>query len=141
MSFSLVYVKFMLLLYTHGMKYSKTRQFGNIGEEIASKILISNGYLVIERNFLRRVGEIDIIARYKKAIVFVEVKTRLSNDKSVLPEVNIDRNKLVRLQKIALFYLRDKKLTESDYHFDAVSVLISHDNEVVDIRHLESIFL
>jgi putative endonuclease len=118
---------------------------GELGEEAARVFLKKKGFKILDQNYQnskgKRLGEIDIIARYKKAIVFVEVKTRLSNDKSVLPEVNIDRNKLVRLQKIALFYLRDKKLTESDYHFDAVSVLISHDNEVVDIRHLESIFL
>ena len=49
---------------------------GDIGENIACKYLIKNHYKILERNFKNSIGEIDIIARHKKEIVFVEVKSR-----------------------------------------------------------------
>ena len=55
---------------------SKAQLVGKTGEEIAEIYLIKNGYKILERNFSCRQGEIDIIARDIKEIVFVEVKTR-----------------------------------------------------------------
>ena len=54
------------------------QQLGRIGENLASEYLEKQGYLILERNFACRQGEIDIIAREKDEIVFVEVKTRSS---------------------------------------------------------------
>ena len=54
-------------------------EIGKIGEDLASKYLEAAGYIIIERNFLARQGEIDIIAKDKKELVFIEVKTRTSD--------------------------------------------------------------
>ena len=54
------------------------QQLGKIGENLASEYLEKQGYLILERNFACRQGEIDIIAKDEKEFVFVEVKTRKS---------------------------------------------------------------
>lgn len=54
------------------------QQLGKIGENLASEYLEKQGYLILERNFACRQGEIDIIAKDEKEFVFVEVKTRRS---------------------------------------------------------------
>ena len=125
-------------------KEKKELSTGEQGEQAAKKFLKKKGFKILAQNYQnakgKRLGEIDIIAREKGQIVFVEVKTRIAESNDVLPEANIDRKKLVRLQKIALFYLREKNWIEKDYRFDAVSVIMSLDKNVLEIRHLESIF-
>ena len=57
------------------------KETGKLGEDIAVHYLKQNGYVILDRNFECRQGEIDIIALDKKEIVFIEVKTRTSNKK------------------------------------------------------------
>src|SRR3990167_5197902 len=62
-----------------GKKFSKEltekQKIGKIGEDCACQYLEKNGYKVIERNYLKKWGEIDIVARREKKLYFVEVKT------------------------------------------------------------------
>lgn len=127
-------------------KKKTEESFGAAGEEIAVNFLKKNGWKILERNFKnpygRRLGEIDIIAREKKEIVFVEVKTRtLTGPGDPLPEESIDRNKLRRLQKIANFYMRKNRLWNNSFRFDAVCITIDGDSGEQKIRHLRSIFI
>lgn len=125
----------------------KNKKFnvGAFGEKEAKKFLKKKGFKILDLNFQnkkgRKVGEIDIVARKNGEIVFVEVKARRSIGKNILPEENITHKKLSNLQRIAQVYLKEKKLTEKPYHFDAVSVLISPEKKVVEIRHMENIFI
>jgi putative endonuclease len=125
---------------------NKSKSIGNYGEKIAGRYLEKMGYKIVEFNYQnktgRRLGEIDIIARKNGKIIFVEVKSRISDGKSViLPEENITRNKLYKLQKIAQVYIREKKLWDYDYQFDAVVILFSVDGKtVLEERYLENIF-
>ena len=54
----------------------KAKDIGNLGEDMAVKFLLEKGYEIIERNFLKPFGEIDIIAKDKDFLVFIEVKAR-----------------------------------------------------------------
>lgn len=58
------------------MKLNGKKNFGKLGENIAAEYLKRKGYSIIARNFYCKMGEIDIIAKEKHEIVFVEVKTR-----------------------------------------------------------------
>lgn len=116
------------------------------GEKIAENFLREKGYRIIARNFKnpygRRLGEIDIIAEDGKEIVFVEVKTRtITSPSDPLPEENINRDKLHRLQKIANFYIRKNKLWDRLHRFDAISLAFMENAEDPVIRHLKSIFI
>lgn len=67
-------------------KYSRNRQLGNVGEDLAEMFLVKHGYKIIERNYLKKWGEIDIVAKFKGLTHFIEVKsqvTRESRDKFV----------------------------------------------------------
>ena len=60
-------------------QYSKRNQLGQRGEDAVVAYLLHNGFTICERNFLKRSGEIDIIAQRDEVIAFIEVKLRLSD--------------------------------------------------------------
>jgi len=124
----------------------KEKPLGQIGEDAAVKFLKKKGYKILERNYFnksgRRLGEIDIIAKKEKEIVFVEVKTRVMEDSAgSLPEESITPAKLHKLSKIANSYIKLKNLWNQPFHFDAISVRIDSENKTAKIRHLENIFI
>ena len=84
------------------------------GEKAAQFYIKKLGYTVLETNYCntsgRRIGEIDIIAKDKEEIVFIEVKTcENSQYQQKFPEENITKDKLYKLSKIASFYVLNKK--------------------------------
>ncbi|MDD5397049.1 MAG: YraN family protein [Candidatus Moranbacteria bacterium] len=116
------------------------------GEKAAANYLKKNGYKILETNFCnkagRRLGEIDIIAKEGSEIVFIEVKTRDKCSKhSNLPEENINRSKLYKLNKIANFYISSKKLYSTPFRFDAISLISDSENSTAELRHLKNIFI
>jgi len=128
-------------------KKEEIKSVGTLGEETAAKYLKKQGYKILEMNYKNpfgyRLGELDIIAKDGKEIVFVEVKTRVAENLeqlNVLPEEQITRSKLHKLERIASCYLNAKKLKSSPYHFDAVSVWLSENLKEAKIKHIENIF-
>ncbi len=124
----------------------KNLKIGVFGEEIACRYLKAKGYKILERNFTNtegiRLGEIDIIALYKGKIVFVEVKTRtIIKNEDLVPEANINKQKLSKLSKMAEVYLRQRKRQGTEYQFDAVSVLYNENEKKALVKHLEHIFI
>ena len=57
-------------------KFSERRRFGNLGEELCEMFLVKRGFRVLERNYLKKWGEIDIIARIGSMLHFIEVKSK-----------------------------------------------------------------
>ena len=119
---------------------------GSLGEAIGVRYLKKKGYRVRETNYCnsigRRLGEIDIVAEKEGKIIFVEVKTRLKGKSgSELPEASITREKLRRLERIALCYIRERKVGSQPYSFDALSILYDENTKKAEIRHLPSIFI
>ena len=86
-----------------------TKQTGNQGEDYAAEYLRKNRYKILERNYRKRGGEIDIIAEKKGLIVFVEVKTRHSTTLSQ-PFEAVDLRKQDKIIQTAIMYLYEKKL-------------------------------
>ena len=99
------------------------RDRGKMGEDAAAKYLKKLGYKILEQNYFCRMGEIDIIARDKEYIVFVEVKLRKNNDFGGAPAA-VDKRKQEKIKRTALFYLQTNHI-ESAVRFDVVLITAS----------------
>jgi len=108
------------------MSIVNKKEFGNIGEKITCKYLLKHNYRILERNFIYRGGEIDIIAydRSKSEIVFFEVKTR-SNKEYGLPADSVNKYKLNRIIKGAKYYLFKNRINKANTRFDILEVYYS----------------
>ncbi len=94
---------------------------GKLGEDLAIAQLRALKYKILERNFKCALGEIDIIAREKDTLVFVEVKTRRTRDFGG-PAAAVNVRKQRQLSRVALTYLNMKKLPQMPARFDVVAV-------------------
>ena len=113
------------------------RVLGKFGENIAARFLSRKGYKIIERNTRTFLGEIDIIARKKPLIIFVEVKTR-KNYFFGPPYLAITAKKRKKLIQCALCYLKMKNIIETPWRIDIVSIEINEFSENVNkIEHFE----
>ncbi len=111
---------------------------GETGESAARKHLRKLGLKFLTANFRSKRGEIDLIFRDMDCLVFVEVKTRSSED-WVRPAAYVDARKRKLLSQTALDYLRLIKNPEVKIRFDIVEVLLT-DGAVREIRHLPNTF-
>jgi putative endonuclease len=96
---------------------------GDAGEKAAADFLKGQGYTILQRNYTSPSGEIDIIASHKRAIVFVEVKTRSSDD-FASPLANVTIEKQRRISRVAKHYCQRNRITNISCRFDVVSVLL-----------------
>jgi putative endonuclease len=94
---------------------------GRRGEDEAARFLESRGYKVLERNYRCRYGEIDIVARDGKTVVFVEVKTR-GSDRFGAPTASVDARKQKKILLTSQFYIESNRLFDSDLRFDVVGI-------------------
>ena len=98
------------------------RKLGQEQEECASKALEKAGYTILCRNYRCRAGEIDLIAKHRKMLVFIEVKYRKTN-KSGYPEEAVDSRKQKQIRKVAAWYMTEHHLPEDTLcRFDVVAV-------------------
>src|SRR5882672_9485295 len=111
---------------------------GALGERAAKKHLQNLGLKFLTANFRSDRGEIDLIFRDADCLVFVEVKTRSSEDWT-RPAAAVDARKKRLLSQTALDYLRRLKNPPVKIRFDIVEVLLA-DGEVREIRHLPNTF-
>ena len=111
---------------------------GRRGEETARKHLQRLGLKFLTANFASSRGEIDLIFRDGKCLVFVEVKTRSSEEWS-RPARAVDARKKRLLSQTAFDYLRLLKDPQVPIRFDIVEVLLA-DGEVAEVRHLPNAF-
>ena len=114
-----------------------TKEIGQIGEDAAVNYLVSQGYVILDRNWRCGHLELDIVALDGDFLVFVEVKTREVN--SILsPRDAITKTKQMNLINAANGYVRKNKRHE-EVRFDTVSV-IHHNGEVQDVELVKYAF-
>ncbi|MDP2940785.1 MAG: YraN family protein [Candidatus Omnitrophota bacterium] len=105
---------------------------GKKGEDIALGFLKKNGYSIIQRNYRTKLGEIDIIAKDKDTLCFIEVKSRSSCGHG-LPQESVFKLKQGQISKAALAYLKEKNLLDKRARFDVVSVLYADGETRIEI--------
>lgn len=118
---------------------SKARiSLGKRGEDMAAAYLLKKKYTIIARNYRQKTGEIDIIARDRQTLVFIEVKTR----SSLLfgqPYEAVTTKKQVQLSRVALDYMSRNRQLDHAARFDVISILIPQ-NGKTEIEHLRNCF-
>lgn len=108
---------------------------GKIGEKIAQKYLISVGMNIICTNYRTKFGEVDIIARFKNKLVFVEVKSRTSKNYGLACEA-VDLKKVKKITSVAKYYILENNLKNCEIRFDVVEVYFDEER----INHIENAF-
>jgi putative endonuclease len=113
-------------------------QYGELGERAAKKQLKRQGLKFLTANFRSKRGEIDLVFRDADCLVFVEVKTR-SSEEWVRPAAAVNAERRWRLTRTGLDYLRLLKNPPVKVRFDIVEVLLEA-GKVHEVRHLPNTF-
>ncbi|OHA93694.1 MAG: hypothetical protein A3H52_00935 [Candidatus Zambryskibacteria bacterium RIFCSPLOWO2_02_FULL_39_26] len=142
---------------------TEKQKIGQIGEDFACQYLKNSGYTITDRNYLKKWGELDIVARKGKKLHFVEVKSvsretsnnviretptteqvslRDNQNDSYRPEDNMHPWKLKRLARTIQSYLLDKDVPDDiDWQFDLVTVYLDKHKGLSRIFLMEDIVL
>ena len=103
---------------------------------MAAKYLLEEGYQILERNYRCPLGEIDLIAREREILAFIEVKTRTpASDRYGPPQLAITPRKRHQVIRVASYYLAQKRISGQDCRFDIVAVryLIGRDHPEISL--------
>ncbi|QQG38083.1 MAG: YraN family protein [Candidatus Kaiserbacteria bacterium] len=118
---------------------------GNLGEEIACQFLVRKGFKVVERNYRRPWGEIDIVAQKGDEVRFVEVKAvsreisgSISREMDYRPEEMVHRSKLEKVARTATLYM-DEKRDKREYQIDVVGVIMDPQKRLARCRLFEQV--
>jgi len=120
------------------------RKLGDIGEKIARGYLKKQGYHILEQNYQKPWGEIDIIAQKNKELIFIEVKTRtVSKGQSLryspYPEENVGFNKKHKVIRTAQTYLLEKKYPlETPWQIDVIAVELNIQTRKANLKHIKN---
>lgn len=137
---------------------SKSQKIGELGEDIACKYLEKHGFAVLERNYTKKWGEIDIIASREGKLYFIEVKS-VSGDLEHLdatgedvtsatksaekfrPEENMHPWKIKRLSRTVSTYLIHNRIGNTHWQFDLLVVYIDTDKRLARVKVIDNIIL
>lgn len=123
------------------MKQTDKQKVGQMGEEMACRFLVKHGYEILDRNYRKKWGEIDIISKKDSIIHFVEVKS-VSHETGHMPEENIHPWKRKRLARAIQTYLLDKNVSdETEWQTDSLAVFLDFKTRKARFRLLENIIL
>ncbi|MFA6097003.1 MAG: YraN family protein [Candidatus Paceibacterota bacterium] len=114
---------------------------GNLGESIACDFLKKEGYAIVEKNYQKRIGEIDIIARRNDILHFVEVKTRSDSSLEMfgLPQDAVNAQKKRKIIRTALYYLQENLFPEdTSWQIDVIAITINWQRKKAKICFLEN---
>lgn len=118
-------------------KRTQKQKTGTLGESIAERFLKSKGYRILDKNYRRPWGEIDIIAEKENTVRFVEVKT-VSRESRMLdrPEELVDRRKLAKVARTAALYMEMKR-DRREFQLDVVGVIMDEASRTARCRLFE----
>ncbi len=115
----------------------KRRDTGILGEKIAKDFIKKRGYRILETNYRCPEGEIDIIARHRDFLVFIEVRTKRSRDFGS-PEESITPAKMERLRTVAARYRQTHDNLPASWRIDVVAVELDQRDNISRIELIEN---
>ena len=108
---------------------TEKQNVGKFGEDLAARYLENHGCKILERNYRKKWGEIDIVASEGDELIFVEVKSQKERW-NWRPEENITRHKKHQLSRIISTYLKENKIPEDrDWRIDVVAIELDFENQ------------
>jgi len=110
---------------------------GRLGEDIARKHLEKKGYKIVEQNYRTRYAEIDLVAKKKDVLVFVEVRTKIG-ELYGSPEDTLNKRKLARVRRNAIAYAAINRWDRA-CRIDAICIVLTPDHKVERLEHYENI--
>ena len=116
---------------------SKRKETGNLGEKIAAEHLKKQGYRILETNYHCRYGEIDIVARHREYLVFIEVRTK-TNLNYGTPEESITETKMDHLRMAANRYIQERGYKKDLWRIDIVLIELNKENKPNRIEIIEN---
>lgn len=120
---------------------TERQNIGKLGEDIAVKYLEKYGYNILERNYRKPWGEIDIVAQQSDELVFIEVKAQ-NQEFEWRPEENITRHKKHQLSRIVTTYLKANKISEDqNWRVDVLAITLDFKTKNAQIEHIQNITL
>ena len=119
------------------------KKIGALGENTACRFLVKRNFKILDRNYNKKWGEIDIVAEKDKILRFIEVKTVVSYETcKYRPEENVHYQKLKRLSRVIQTYLLDKKVPyETEWQIDVLAVFLDLGNKKAKFRWTENIII
>jgi putative endonuclease len=131
---------------------SERQKIGELGEDLAVKFLMKHGFSIVERNYTRRMGEIDIVAKKQGKLRFIEVKalqrTLVSHETQQKAsytgnffrvEDNMHPAKLKKMYRTMEVYISEKGIADLDWQIDLVTVYIDMGQRKARVEILENI--
>jgi putative endonuclease len=126
------------------MSDDSRRNLGALGERLAGEHLAARGYRLLERNFRTRYGELDIVARNGRFLVFCEVKTRLAGQEAgpFGPLIAVGPRKRAQVRRMAGQWLRERagRAGGDQARFDVIGIVVDRRGRVLSLEHLEDAF-
>jgi putative endonuclease len=110
---------------------------GDKGEQFAAEYLRKLGYKIVDTKYRAKTGEIDIIAKDKEFLVFVEVKTRRSSAYG-LPAEAVNYRKQQKIINTALCFLKQRGMVDSACRFDILEIYL--EREAIQCNHIVNAF-
>ena len=122
---------------------SEKQKIGEIGENIACKFLLKHGFKILDRNYTKKWGEIDIVAEKQNKLYFIEVKS-VSHETTLgyRAEENMHPWKMKRISRTIQTYLLSKNVSEEkEWQVDLLVVNLDLNNKKAKIKKIEDIIL
>jgi putative endonuclease len=129
---------------------SKNQKIGEFGEDVSCDFLLKEGFSILERNYTKKWGEIDIVGEKDGKLYFFEVKSvSRENLDNVLhetdgyrPEDNMHPWKVKRLSRTIQTYLLERKVPENmDWQFDCLAVYLNMEKRIAKVKRIENVIL
>ncbi len=120
------------------------QRIGRAAEDLVAARLADSGWEIVERNARTRFGELDIVARDGRTLVFVEVKAGRENSAfgPERPVLGVNHRKQQRVRRLATAWMSERR--DAPYYveirFDAIGVTFDREGQVIDVEHLRGAF-
>ena len=122
------------------------KEIGAIGEKVAAEYLTRYGFAIVDRNVLRKTGELDLVAKKGESLHFVEVKTNLveefpkeeSREDEYDPSLNLHEAKIRKVARTGEWYVMEKNW-DGDWQVDGCLVWLRRRDGMAKVSYLPQI--